>query len=206
MEYIDIVTKLIGGLAAIFGIALTLSHLFAQKSTGRLKKFEIYKEIKTYLDEPSDKNFPVICVAFSCLISRNLTLDESKWFINTPHAFNHLKAYSDQARYIEISEKKDSFRYVEKYSRNSARLYEHIKLIGAYILSASIGIIIMMVTHSKSDNFFISFMGYLFGGVFIFLGIVALLQDGHLSSARSTIKHKFKPFNRVTNKSKKSSI
>jgi hypothetical protein len=49
-------------------------------------------------------------------------------------------------------------------------------------------------------------MGYLFGGIFIFLGIVALLQDGHLSSARSTIKHKFKPFNRVTNKSKKSSI
>lgn len=190
---LDVVLKLITGVGAIFGIALTLSHLFAQKSTGKLKKYEMFKELRTYLDDSPDKNFPAICAAVSCLSKRELTLEEVTWFISTPRAFGYLKAYSDQARYIEISEQMDSFRYSEKYSSRTARNLEHLGLIIAYVILASIGLMITMFTQTKAETLPVSIFGYTFGGALVLFGILALLQREHLSNTNSTVKLKFDP-------------
>lgn len=197
MESIDIATKLIGGLATIFGIALTLSHLLAQKSTGKIKKYEIYKELKSHFDDSPEKNFPLMCVALDCLIDRKLTLDESKWFITTPHAFKYLKAYSDQSKYIEISEKKDCFVYKNKYSSKLSRLLEYVQYLTIYIILASLGIISITLTNINSEHLSTSLIGYVLGGILILLGIMALLQNGHLRDTKSTTKHKFFPLRNI---------
>ncbi|WP_351123979.1 hypothetical protein [Shewanella sp. T24-MNA-CIBAN-0130] len=188
---LDVVSKLITFVGAIFGIALTISHLLAQKSTGKLKKFDIFKEIKTYLDDSPDKNFSAICVAINCICKRELTLQEVKWFILTPHAFDYLKAYSDQERYIELSENMDSFRYSGKYQSETVRNIEYLVLVLAYIILASIGVSICIFTQSKVETFIMSISGYIFGIIFIIFGVMALIQKGHLSSSKSTVKRKF---------------
>jgi hypothetical protein len=188
---LDVVSKLITFVGAIFGIALTISHLLAQKSTGKLKKFDIFKEIKTYLDDSPDKNFSVICVAINCICKRELTLQEVKWFILTPHAFDYLKAYSDQERYIELSENMDSFRYSGKYQSETVRKIEYLVLVLAYIILASIGVSICIFTQSKVETFIMSISGYIFGIIFIIFGVMALIQKGHLTSSKSTVKRKF---------------
>lgn len=192
MEF-EIILKLMTGVGAIFGIALTTSHLLANKSTGKLKRYEIFKELNCYLDDSPEKNFPMICAAVSCVSRRRLTLKEIRWFIKTPHAFDYMKPYSDQARYIELSKNMNSFKFSGKYSNRSARKLEHIGLIAIYIVLASIGLTITILTQAKVSTLPLIALGYAIGGTFILFGIMSLLQSEHLKSASSTVKHNFSP-------------
>lgn len=117
MENFDFFLKIISGVAAILGIVLTLSHIYGQKHTGKVKKYEIYKDLKKYLDDPSNKDFSAICAAFNCIIKRKITLEECTWFVKTPNAFNYIEDYCRQENYIEISERKDSFIYSGKFKK-----------------------------------------------------------------------------------------
>ncbi|WP_350431350.1 hypothetical protein ABIS04_13200 [Shewanella sp. H8] len=197
---LDAVLKLISGFGAIFGIPLTITHLLTYKNSGKLKRYEIFKEIKGYLADYNSKSYPVICAAINCISKRELTLDEVKWFIDTPHAFEYIKAYSDQERYIEISEKMDSFRYSDKYSSKAVRNLEHLKLATAYVILSGIGVFILLLTQSQAEMFLIAISGYISGVICIFFGVMMLIQKGHLTSSKLTVERKFD----VVKKQKKS--
>ncbi|PKG78248.1 hypothetical protein CXF80_07905 [Shewanella sp. Actino-trap-3] len=190
MEF-EIILKLITGVGAIFGIALTLSHLFAQKSTGKLKKYEIFKEIKELIEINEPLNYSTACVALGCLVKRELSLLEIKWFINTPNAFKYLYSFSQQGQYIKISNDGKSFVFKEKYVSWKSRLFEATKLFSLYSLLAFVGIYtaIFGLLHSdmKSDLIFLCTIGL---GLVLF-GLFFLNQLVILSSTKHLLKQKF---------------
>ncbi|MCH4293804.1 phage holin family protein [Shewanella sp. 3B26] len=151
----------------------------------------MYKEIKELLKKSPVKNYAEICAALSCLIQRELSLNEIKWFIDTPNAFKHLQTYCSQARYIEISENGVCFKYKEKFSSKRRRVIEQAVLVIAYGVLTSIGLIILLLTYSLAEWPAYIILSVILGIAFIVFGILALIQSERLRDTNSTIKLNF---------------
>lgn len=133
MEYMKDIASILGVLVAIAGLALTPHTLISNKLSNHIKEYEIYKEVKKLLEESDNsKNLASMQVALSCIISRELTLAEIRWFIHTPCAFKHLRDYSTQARYLEISDNQSGFCFKDKYAPKKSRRLESFQLAICY--------------------------------------------------------------------------
>lgn len=188
---IDIILKIIAGIATIFGIFQTVSTLHNNRENKKSKNLEIYKKVKDLLNKKPVKNYAEMCAALNCLIRRELSLEEIKWFIYTPNAFRYLQAYCSQARYIEISEKKDSFKYNEKFSSKKSRILEQAVLVAAYGLLTSMGLFILLLTYSLIEWPVYIILAIILGIALIVFGVLALMQGERLRDTNSTMKLKF---------------
>ncbi|MEL4484774.1 phage holin family protein [Shewanella algae] len=188
---IDIIFKVIAGTATIFGIFQTISTLHNNRENKKSKNFETYKRVKDLLSKQPINNYAEMCAALNCLIRRELSLDEIKWFIDTPNAFRHLQTYCSQARYIEISENGDSFKYNKKLSNKKSRMLEQASLIFAYGVLTSVGLVILLLTYSLIEWSVYVILAIIFSVALIVFGVLALIQGERLRDTKSTMKLKF---------------
>lgn len=124
-------------------------HTFiSNRLSNRIKEYDIYKEVKQLLEENQDnRNLASIQAALRCIISKELTLDEIKWFIKTPNAFKHIRYYSAQARYLTISKNQSGFSRVEKYNNWWSRMLERLQIMFVYIFSGTLSAAILIYGH-----------------------------------------------------------
>ncbi|MFG7353189.1 hypothetical protein ACGMNB_19650 [Shewanella oncorhynchi] len=175
MEYIKDLASVLGILAAIAGLSLTTHTLISNKLSNRIKEYEIYKELSGLLKKgASCQNLASMLVALSCIISRELTLDEIRWFVQTPSAFRHIKDYSAQANYLKISDDSSGFSYKEKYTHKKTRWLEIVSLFGLYIVLGVIAAVIFVYGNLSQLQTPLLIFLYGFGAISAFLALVFL--------------------------------
>lgn len=133
MQYVEEIGAILGTLVAVSALAIKTHTFISNRLSNRIKEYEIYKIVRELLERGESKeNLAAMQVALSCIISRELTLNEIRWFIYTPYAFKHLRDYSTQARYLEVSENQSGFCFKGEYTTRRTRLLESFQLAICY--------------------------------------------------------------------------
>jgi hypothetical protein len=175
LEYWKDIGTIVAILAGVAGIVIALHTYLSNKLSNSIKEYEIYKEVRDQLElGDSNENLSSMQVALSCIISRVLTLDEIRWFIQIPTAFKHIKDYSTQANYIKISDDSSGFSFNEKYSSKKSRRLEKATLFGLYMALGVIAAVIFIYGHLFPLQTPALIFLYGLGGISSFLALVFL--------------------------------
>lgn len=175
MEYWKDIGTIVAILAGVAGIVIALHTYLSNKLSNRIKEYEIYKEVRDQLElGDSNENLSSMLVALSCIMSRELTLDEIRWFVQTPSAFRHIKDYSAQANYLKISDDSSGFYYRERYTQKKTRWLEIVSLFGLYIVLGVIAAVIFVYGHLSQLQTPLLIFLYGFGAISAFLALVFL--------------------------------
>lgn len=175
MEYLKEFGTIVAILGGIAGISMSLHSYLSNKLSNSIKEYEIYKEVSLLLDNDcSSENLASIHVALSCIISRELSVDEIKWFIKTPCAFKYIKDFSTQVNYLEISENNLGFSFKDKYKFKKSRVLEILKLLGLYMVLGSTAAVIFIYGQLTQLQTPLLILLYGFGAVSGFLAVICL--------------------------------
>ncbi|MGS0673917.1 hypothetical protein [Shewanella sp. 125m-1] len=175
MEYSKEIGAIVTIIAGLAGVVMALHTYFSNKLSNSIKEYEIYKDVRELLSQGTcSQNIASMHVALSCIISRELTLDEIQWFVQTPTAFRHIKDYSAQANYLEISDDSSGFSFKEKYTHKRARRLERVSLFGLYIAFGVIAAVIFVYGHLSPLQTPLLIFLYGFGAISAFLALVFL--------------------------------
>lgn len=188
----EIIIKIITTLGGIIGLAIAFNTLILNKLNKSIKTYELYKNLKALssVNYPNN-NLAEINVILSCLTSKNLTLEEVKWFVNTPNAYKYIEQFGRLNRYIEISETEDSFSFKGKYKLRINRVIEFGAFFLLYIFFGGTSIWLLLESFVKhNDSTFPLLLMFSFGT--FLLALMFLMASSTFSECKKII-HNFSP-------------
>ncbi|OBT10373.1 hypothetical protein A9267_05710 [Shewanella sp. UCD-FRSSP16_17] len=149
----EIFIKILTILGGITGLVLAFNTLISRKLDKDIKNYELYKSLKmlSSVEEPSS-NLSEINVILNCITSINLTIDEVKWFIETPNAYKYIEQYGRLNRYIEVSNNKDSFIFKGKYKSKTKRNFEFCIFFLLYLSFGGLSVFLFLESITTNDS------------------------------------------------------
>ena len=185
----EIIIKIITALGGIVGIAIAFNTLFLNKLNKNMKTYELYKSLKTLssVNHPNN-NLAEINVIVSCLTSKNLTLKEVKWFVNTPNAYKYIEQFGRLNRYIEISETEDSFSFKGKYKLKINRVVEFGAFFLLYLIFGGASIWLLLESFVKTNDSTFPLLLMFSIGSFL-LALMFLIASSAFSECKKIIRN-----------------
>lgn len=189
MDYVKEILMILGVLTTIAALVIKFHTYTSNKLSNSIKEYEIYKEVRDVLAlSENGVDLASIQVALGCIISRELSIEEIKWFINTPCAFKHIRDYSAQERYLNISDTQTGFDFKKSYLAKKTRVYEGIALFLSYTFFGTLGAVIFIYGHLLNIPIFLQIILYGFGVVSWVIALAMLHLGMILSDTERMIK------------------
>jgi hypothetical protein len=189
MDYVKDLLIILGVLTAIAALAIKFHTYTSNKLSNNIKEYEIYKEVRDLLIlSEGDVDLASIHVALSCIISRELSIEDIKWFVHTPCAFKHIRDFSSQERYLNISDTQTGFDFKKSYLAKKTRVYEGIVLFLSYTFFGTLGAVIFIYGHLLNIPMFLQIILYGFRVVSWIIALAMLHLGMILSDTERMIK------------------